>query len=119
MIGVVEPLAAQPPRDREAVEPRHRDVEHDRVRHRALDLDQRRASVGRRAHLQALGAERAREHPADGCVVVDDEDRVGFDIASQRNPGRRARAVREAAPAPAAWSGRGGRKGGMRRSELG
>ena len=69
-----EALAAQPSGDREPVHARHRDVEHDHVRQRALDLGEGGAAVGRGGDVVALGGQRPLEHPPDRRVVVDEQD---------------------------------------------
>ena len=69
----LEALRPQPAGDRQAVQPRHRHVEHDRVRHRALDRRQRGTAVRRRLDVVALGGQRSRQHPPDRRVVVHEE----------------------------------------------
>ena len=72
--GDVDPVAAQPAHDADAVEARHRDVEHD---HRRLVLrhgGERLHTVVGGGHGEALEAERALEGLPDGGLVVDDED---------------------------------------------
>ena len=69
-------LVAQASRHGEAVDRRHRHVEHDHVGRRPLGLDQRRASIGGHADLVALRGQRPLEHPAQRRVVVDDQDAI-------------------------------------------
>ena len=65
---------------REAVEPRHEDVEDDEVRLVGLGVEEleRFESVRGDVHLVALELERARDGAPQGAIVVDDQ-----------NPGRR------------------------------
>ena len=71
----------------------------------ALDLDQRRAAVGREGGLVALGAERPRERPPHRPVVVHDQH-PGLHHRSVRLQGTACaplayhRGVREGLPFP-------------------
>ena len=64
---------AQAPADLEAVDPGHRDVEHDRVVARVGQAIQRLAAVGRELDLIAVQAQRAIQRGPHRGLVVDDQ----------------------------------------------
>ena len=69
----VDAVAAEPLRDRDAVEVREHDVEDDEVGPEVLDPGQRVPTVGRRGDLEALVAERGGHRVGDRRLVVDDQ----------------------------------------------
>ena len=99
-----QPLAAQPAADREAVEPRHRHVEHDHVGGGALGRHQRGAAVGRprvtskpsaasvRSSIRRSGGSSSTtstRSPSDGSVSHRRRRGAGTPGTPRRAPARR------------------------------
>ena len=72
--GVVDAVAAQALHHLEAVDVRHRDVEHDEIGCRRRDLGQRLAPVGGGLDVEADEPQPDRDEIGDVVLVVDDQD---------------------------------------------
>ena len=69
-----EPLRPQSPANGKSVQVGKTHVKHEQVRECPFDLGKRGTAIGGGAHLIPFRREGPLEHPADWCVVVDDEN---------------------------------------------